>query len=296
MEKINTVLAALDLEAGGDAVLARAVQLASAHAAWLVVLHVIEAEPLPPTAAHMNLTESELRATFERQAIAAIETQLIENDRTRRTDVRVAFGSPHEVITHVAREQHADVVVVGPGKGRTLKDKILGSTADRVIRASAAPVLVVRKPSAEPYRSVTVAIDGSPLSARAFTEVRRLVPDAALQLVHAADIPLTFQQALLRAGTSQAEMERYRATRADKAREELSTFQRALPGAETFPVHVLDGEPGPALVRLSKSARLDLLALGSHGRGAALQALLGSVARRVLGQASCDVLVVPGRQ
>ncbi len=296
MEKMETVLAALDLGAGSDAVLARAVQLASAHAAWLVVLHVIEAEPVPPTAAHLHLTEGELRARLERQAVAAIETLLIANGRTERTDVQVAFGSPHETIAHAARERRADVVVIGPGKGGTLKDRILGSTADRVTRTSAAPVLVVRRSSAGPYRRLAVAVDGSPQSANAVTEARRLASDAALQLVQVVGVPLPFQQAMLRTGMSLAEMDRYRAALADKAREELSAFQRDIPGAEKLPVRILDGEPGPALVRFSKSARTDLLALGSHGRGAALQALLGSVARQVLAEAACDVLVATRRQ
>lgn len=294
MGKISTVLVALDLEAGSGSVLSRAALLASAHAAWLVVLHVIEAEPLSQAAAHMKLSESELRDQLERQAIAAIEPLILKGGRTRRTNIRVEFGSPQETITHEAHEQDADIVVIGPGKGRALKDKILGSTADRVIRTSAAPVLVVRKPSAEPYRDVAVAVDGSPQSARAFIEARRLAPNGVFQLVHAVDIPITFQQAMLRAGTSQVEMDRYRAARADKAREELAAFQRDMLGTAALPVRVLDGEPGPALVRFSKGPRVDLLALGSRGRGAALQALLGSVARRVLGEAACDVLVATG--
>ncbi len=296
MEKMGTVLAALDLEAGSDVVLARAVQLATAHGAALVVLHVIEAEPVLPAAAHMNLTQGELRAQLEQQAIAVLEAKLIENHRTRQTEVHVAFGPPHEVITHAARERHADVVVIGPGKGRTLKDRMLGSTADRVVRTSAAPVLVVRKASAEPYRRMAVAIDGSPPSERALAKARKLAPDAAIQLVQAVDIPLPFRQAMMRAGTSQAEVDRYRAMRIGKAREDLSALRSDVLGGKGPSVRVLDGEPGPALVRLSRGSRIDLLALGSQGRGAAMQALLGSVARRVLGEAACDVLVAPGRQ
>lgn len=181
---------------------------------------------------------------------------------------------------------------MGPGKGGTLKGRILGSTADRVIRMSPAPILIVRKASAESYRSVAVAVDGSPQSAKAFAEARRLTTDATFQLVHAVDIPFTFQQAMLRAGTSQAEIERYRAARANKAREELSIFQRDVLATQKFYLQILEGEPGPALVRFSKSERVDLLALGTHGRGAVLQTLLGSVARRVLAEAICDVLVV----
>lgn len=296
MGTINTVLAAVDLEAGSDAVLVRAGQLATAHAARLLVLHVIDAEQLSGRADHSRPGKKGLLDRLRRQAIEAIELLLSEGGSTRDTEARVLIGSPHAIIVQLACEQHADIIVIGPGKGSTLKDKLLGSTADKVIRISAAPILVVRKHSAEPYRSVAVAVDGSKPSARAFIEVRRLAPGARMQLVHAVDVPLAFEQAMLRAGTSRLEMEEYRAARANKAREELLAFRRDVLKMPRVPIRLLVGAPGPALVRLSRRGRSDLLALGSRGRGAALQTLLGSVARRVLVEAACDVLIVNVQQ
>lgn len=98
--------------------------------------------------------------------------------------------SARGVITRMAEERHADVIVVGPGKRRSLKERILGATADRVIRTSHTSVLVVRKQSGEPYRKVAVAVDFSPQSATDVKEARRLAPEAALQLIHAIDVPL----------------------------------------------------------------------------------------------------------
>ena len=292
MKKIETVLAAIDLEDGSRAVLGRAAHLADMHAARLIVLHVIEAEPLSHAAHHMKRDESELRGHLQREAIAVIEALVAESELTQCTDVRVELGYPYEAIMEAVVALCADVVVIGPGKGSTLKDKFLGSIADRVIRMSSVPVLVARESSAKPYRNVAVAADDSPQAARAFTEARRLVPGAIFQLVRAVDIPFTFQQAMLRAGTTRAEMEHYRVALAEKAREKLCAFQQNSFGTAVFAIEILDGEPGPALVRFSKSSHVDLLAMGTHGRGVVLQALLGSVARHVLGEAVCDVLIV----
>ncbi|MDV6329040.1 universal stress protein, partial [Idiomarina sp. Sol25] len=93
----------------------------------------------------------------------------------------------------------------------------------------------------------------------------------------------------------QAEMERYRLTRVATARDELSTFARDEVGTDNSTTNVLEGDPGPALVRLARSKSVDLLALGPHGRGVVLQTLLGSVTQRVLREASCDVLVARPR-
>ena len=292
MEHVKTIVAALDLQTGSDAVLARALQLATAHAARLVLLHVIEDESLSQAASVSGRSESGLRDQLKRQVLATIKPLLIESGRTRRTEVQVKFGSPHGVITRMAEERHADVIAVGPGKGRSLKERVLGSTTDRVIRTTHASVLVVRKQSEEPYRQVAVAVDFSPRSATVVKEARRLAPEAALQLIHAIDIPLMFQAAMLRAGTPQIEMERYRSARVDKARDDLSAFVCAVVGAEKVTTRVLEGDPGPVLVRLSRARRVDLLALGPHGRGVIRQAVLGSVTLRVLKEAVSDVLVV----
>lgn len=290
---MKTILVALDLEGKGGAVLTRAVQLAGEHAAWLVLLHVIEAESLSHAVAVAGQRENELQDELKRQAVTRIEESLVESGRTRRTDVRVEFGSPHEVITRVAGERSADLVVLGPGKsqGKSLGEKVLGSTADRVIRTSPAPVLVVKSNAPESYRHIMIAVDFSPQSASAAQAARKLAPHARLQLVHAVDVPLPFEQALLRVGTSQTEIDRFRLARIAKARDELLTFARDIGAVETADTQILEGEAGPALIRLAKGRDIDLLALGPHGRGVVLRALLGSVTQRVLREAACDVLV-----
>jgi len=287
---------ALDLEGEGGAVLSRAVELAGKHGAWLSLLHVIEAEALSHVTSGQS--EGDLQDELRRDAVTRIEEFLVEAGRTRRTDVRVEFGSPHEVITRVASEQSADLVVLGPGKseGKSLREKALGSTADRVIRTSPAPVLVVKSNATEPYRHVMIAVDFSAQSISATQEARKLAPHAGLQLVHAVDLPLPFEQALLRGGTSRTEIDRFRLTRVAKARDELLTFARDVVDVDTSDTTILEGEPGPALIHLARSKRVDLLALGPHGRGVVLQALLGSVTQRILREAECDVLVASTRK
>jgi len=222
-----------------------------------------------------------------------MEEYLVKFGRTRRTDVRVEFGSPHSVITQLAAERSADLVVLGSGKkhARTLREKVLGSTADRVVRTSPAPILLVRYDTPEPYRHIIVAVDFSPQSVSAAQAAHRLAPHARLHLVHAVDVPLPFEQALLRAGTPQAEIDGFRLARAAKAREGLFAFARDVVGIKGAATKILEGEPGPALVHLAKNKRIDLLALGPHGRGVVLQGLLGSVTQTVLREAACDILV-----
>jgi nucleotide-binding universal stress UspA family protein len=52
------------------------------------------------------------------------------------------------------------------------------------------------------------------------------------------------------------------------------------------------GDPGMFTVAIAAKERCDLIAMGSHGRGAFLSAVLGSVVMKVLSRSKVPVLVV----
>ena len=59
---------------------------------------------------------------------------------------------------------------------------------------------------------------------------------------------------------------------------------------------VWEGDPGEAIVEAASSEQVDLIVVGSHGRGGVGRLLLGSVSDFVVRRAPCPVLVVRGRQ
>ncbi|HYN06764.1 MAG TPA: universal stress protein [Vicinamibacterales bacterium] len=50
--------------------------------------------------------------------------------------------------------------------------------------------------------------------------------------------------------------------------------------------------PAKSIVDYAKASEIDLIVMGTHGRGALAQMLLGSVADRVVRTSPCPVLVV----
>lgn len=294
---MDVILVAIELETESTMVLARAAQLASEGGSRLVLLHVIDAEALSHAAAASEQTEDQLRDRLLEHTAATLKALAVDCEPTCRTEVRVAFGAPHEAITRIANDLAADLVVMGAGRAasRPLSERILGSTTDRVVRTAPAPVLVVRRGVARPYRRVAVAVDFSPQSAAAASQARRLAPAAKIELIHVIDFPLTFEQAMLRVGTPRTTIEGYHAARIERSRRQLVSFARQAIEDGSADVRDLQGAPGPTLVRLSQDHGLDVLALGPHGRGIVVQALLGSVTQRVLKEAACDVLVASTR-
>jgi nucleotide-binding universal stress UspA family protein len=58
----------------------------------------------------------------------------------------------------------------------------------------------------------------------------------------------------------------------------------------------VDGNPGDEIVDYAAKIGVDLIVMGTQGRGGLRRLLLGSVAEKVLRAACCPVLVVPARR
>ena len=58
---------------------------------------------------------------------------------------------------------------------------------------------------------------------------------------------------------------------------------------------IVEGSAADQIVRVARAKRADLVVMGTHGRSGLKKLLLGSVAGRVVGAASCPVLTVRGK-
>ncbi|MGB3390256.1 MAG: universal stress protein [Pseudaminobacter sp.] len=289
---MKTILAGLALEGGDDPIVARAVQLAGRHKSKLILVHVIENAAFDGVDMPGAPDASAISAMLESEAADRLGRIVASLDTDIAPETVIIKGKPFEVISELVRQRKADLVVIGPGRARNMREKVFGSTADRIVRSSSVPVLVVRPGPTEPYRRVVVAADLSLQSLSASRAARALAPEAAIEHIHVVDMPLTFEQALLRAGTSKAEIDRIRQARLVAARERLKAAFAGIVGSASLRLRLFHGEARKVLVRQARNPRTDLIALGTHGRSAVSQMLLGSVARNVLQAATRDVLVV----
>lgn len=132
----NRVLAAVDLSEAGDITLRAARALADLHGGELKVVHAVEPLPgfysaLPPP------------SVFRERAEARLETWLADTPEADGVAWEVREGHASAVISEVARDWSADVVVAGShGKG-FLDRMFLGSTTQRLLYRLPASLLVV---------------------------------------------------------------------------------------------------------------------------------------------------------
>jgi nucleotide-binding universal stress UspA family protein len=78
-------------------------------------------------------------------------------------------------------------------------------------------------------------------------------------------------------------------------RDMAAARQRAEAAGVTVDTDVRGGAPAREILDIAGAGGIDLIILGTHGRGGVEHLLLGSVAEKVLRKASCPVMVVPAQ-
>jgi len=290
MDQIRNILAAAGQFPQDDTVLARAAEIARSHRARLTIVHVIEdASGFDLAPVDMSLIQHQVRLIAQENLEAAVARLEID---VAGLDIRIEIGSPSLRLIELANEISVDLVVMRAHQGDSILEKIIGSTTDRVIRASGIPVLVVKRPVTQAYQHVVVSIDTSDNSAAVVPFVAALLPLAGLNLVNVTQIPHQFEAAMLRAGSGQAGITAHRDALIHKAKLSLRDMSNRLEHRpKRSATRVVAGDPATALVRATWSPKVDLIVLGPGSTGRVRRALLGSVTRRVLRSAACDVLI-----
>ncbi|UQA62573.1 universal stress protein [Polyangium aurulentum] len=141
---MHRILVGLDASPRSKNVLDAALDLARRTSSKLVLFRAVgipvelppEAYALPPDSLG-DLLEAEARKFLEREA-SAVPAELLGG-------VKVAVGTPWQAICDAAKQENVDLIVIGSHGYRGL-DKLIGTTAAKVVNHADRSVLVVRAP------------------------------------------------------------------------------------------------------------------------------------------------------
>jgi len=142
---LKQILVPVDFSTFSGRALRHALPLAQRFGAEIVLLHVIELFPID----YVTGTESDPITGAEgrrraKHALSKLGARILESGGVPYRSV-VRTGKPFREITRAARELDADLIVLSTHGRMGLDRFYLGSTAERVVRHAACPVLVVRK-------------------------------------------------------------------------------------------------------------------------------------------------------
>jgi nucleotide-binding universal stress UspA family protein len=288
LERMKHILVATDLSPLADRAFERAAKIAEAHEARLTAVHVIDEQVL----AYEN-GDREFGSKLAGRAKAGMARQAatLPKSVAARFGQIIRTGSPSGAILEAATQTKADLIVLGLHRIDPLRDLFIGTTAERIIRHAAVPVLMVKDKPAGPYRKIVVTTDFSPSSSHALLAAFDLAPGAQFTLLHIFETPFP---GLIR--LSEAEVEAYRKERdaeaAGQVKSDLEQFLSAHVGERRPSVTTLceRGEAVTGIARAVDRLEPELLVIGTN-RGAGPGSLLGSCAAVFLNDPPCDVLV-----
>lgn len=294
---IKTIVVGVDLGESGRRAMQLAIPSAQATRATLWLVHASEVGlehawrdlPLGARSAAQALRER-LKGRFENSL------QELESERQRCEDLGLSCqssceeGHPWETILRTAVSVNADLIAVGDPVGAIgLPERLLGSTAERVVRQAPCSVLVSCGRLRDDYTGarIAVGVDFSEHGIEAVRWARDVVDaiDGEVALLYVVPHPIT-ESIMPKEWPSVLEG----LASAGRSRLDQLIVSEGLKPNTT--VHVLDGPIGKMLCNATADINADLLFVGCRGQGRLRGMMLGSASQYCLRYSPVPVLTV----
>ena len=232
----------------------------------------------------------------------ATALQVAENELTAAGVIAesvIADGGAAESILKYAEERDVALIVMATHGAGEVARMLVGSVADKVMRLSRRPILLVEPPrSPEAPREVSlhkvlVPLDGSSLAEAALPLATELATAAGASLTLARAVALPLYALSTSYISPMPELVTWEGEMRAAAAEYLTGVRGSLPASLPVETLVLRGAAGMKLTDAVKREKIDLVVMSTHGRGGLGRLLLGSTADELVRKGVPTLLVRP---
>ena len=303
--KISNILVPIDFSEPSLQALGLALPLLKQFGANLHLVHVFSPDHPLASMAAMPLVVPELtvvkRVRRHLKDVAKKYSVPLE-----RGNIHALRGRPFEEICRLAREQNIDLIVTSSRGLTGFKHLVLGSTAERIVRYSPCPVLVVR--STEEHKTsrngkgtmrklsfgkIMVPIDFSECAMKGLAYAKALARQFGSKLVLLHSVAPQYY-------VTNDEYARYDFSLLmqqceNAAREQMAELVEKTnwDGVVELETSLQTGHPGDQICSRAADHRVDLIVTSTHGRTGLKHIFIGSTAEYVVRHSPCPVLVIP---
>lgn len=303
-----SILCGTDLTSAGPRTVDLAIAASKAFGVRLDLVHVLDdADSWWPQSPELEAAAEAAKEDTTRYE-ATLEAELQKEQRRCieagvECDAFVVRGRPWRMIPEIAQERGSFLITVGAYgssgarsvDGHGVKERVLGSTAERVIRAAGCPVFVAtgEEPIPEALQGTKwfVGTDFSDSALAALAWAKRAAARVGGEL-HIGNVIIPA------GGEDKPDEERtWRQVLRDQSKieagQKLAEYaQEHAPNAEVHQVLSAD-YPADALCEAVKQIAADIIVVGTHRQTALGRLLLGSTANRCIRIAPVPILMVP---
>jgi nucleotide-binding universal stress UspA family protein len=290
------LLVGTDFSVASQLAVERALQLARDWDARITLHHVIAAsfwDDVIGKAAAAAGHDELVPAAAEAAAAEALRRRAdeIEAAGGPRCEVGVSTGRVGNELARVTAESGADLMVIGAHGAHPVRNLVVGTTAQKLLRISPCPVLVVKRRPQGAYRTVLAPTDFSEPARAALRACVALLPQATLHVAHAFELP--YDGLARYASVSETAMTRYRREAQERLHDTLVAFADSAGTRPAARVLRVDHGYAPTVIeRWIEAIGCDLVAIAAHGKSELEATFLGSVSLHTVQAAPCDVLLV----
>ncbi|HVP57709.1 MAG TPA: universal stress protein [bacterium] len=291
------VLVPLDGSELAETALPYAGEIAGRLGSKVTIIYVSEPEkPDPFPRMHRSYMDRMVAAT-QREAAKYLDKKA----GTTQATSEILKGNAAEKIVDYADAKDAGLIVMTT-HGRTgVKRWALGSVAEKVVRASVKPVFLIRGTGPRPARSkkgaflkALVPLDGSKAGESALPQMAELAAKLNTELILLQVLPLGFMD-MSPSGYGWV-MYREEAVRATEllAKEYLDEVGARLMnrGVTAVRSEVRFGDAAQTIIEFADEAKVNVVAMSTHGSSGIRRWVFGNVADRVLHEGKTPVLLV----
>lgn len=281
MSMFERVLVPLDGSPLAETILSQIRRILFWKDSEIVLLRAIELPPLfgSHEASYLARAEEEAKAYLRGQ-----ELKLAEKGVRVRSLVR--SGTAAGTILEIAESERADLIAMTTHGRSGLSRWTFGSVAEKVLRASPVPLLLTRSFVTDGFRTARAAAPDELRVKKILVPIE--LSELSLEIVpYVAELARLFDAKVLLLNVCGQE------TACDVPVVEMThAYEQLREGGVAAEPLIRQGDPAVQILDASRDLSVDFIAMTTHGRSGPSRWTLGSVAEKVLRQATMPVLLV----
>jgi nucleotide-binding universal stress UspA family protein len=281
--QLKRILHATDFSDAANTALPLVAALAKRYDATVSIVHVLPPDmtlgPMTGIPTHVPAS-SEVNA---RQDMAKLmELDILKGVRAVPV---ISAGFAQQMISRLARENDADIIIVGTRGHKGVKHMLFGSVCEDLARSAPCPVLIVGPKVEKRFmlekqpRNILVAVDFKPHSAS--------VLEPVISLAHEAKAGITFMHV---APAKLLQARDYLWQRENLVKKMQFFFEDLVSPSCRVDYLVQTGDPAERILAMSHEMRSDMIALGVRDKDMVGNQIRATNTYRIISDAECPVL------